>query len=163
MTNIIKLEVGEVEVSRGTAKAVADQVEEVFLFWREILSDPRARLDQERRKKINERLKDGYTAEDLKLACIGCHLSDWHARGMNDRHTPYKDIELICRNAKNVDKFREIAEREAHRIFAERQRAEERAAAERQAPQHTPRAPVSDETRAKLDALMASMKVRKKA
>lgn len=153
MTNVLKLATGtEIDVSRETAKAVSHQIVEVFEFWKSLLSNARSRLDQERRKKIAERLRDGYTVEDLKFAVIGCSFSPYH-QGMNDSHTRYQDIELICRHARHVDKFIEIAEREAEKIMAERARKSA----------HESREPVSEEGRAKLDALMASLKARKRA
>ncbi len=114
---------------RGTLRRADAEIEELFVFWRDLLSSPRARLDNNRKKKVGERLKDGYSIEDLKLAIIGCALSEWH-RGSNDRHTRYQDIELICRDAGHVDRFIEIAEREGRRIQAER---EKRAAKEEEA------------------------------
>lgn len=154
MTAVLKLAAGtEIEVSRETAKAVSVQIVEVFEFWKGLLSNARSRLDQERRKKIAERLKDGYSIEDLKLAIIGCSFSPYH-QGMNDNHIRYQDIELICRHARHVDKFIEIAEREAERIMAERAR---------KTAHDAPRAPVSEESRAKIDTLLASLKARGRA
>lgn len=118
------------EMSRREAEIV-----DIFEFWKGLLSNARSRLDANRKKKINERLRDGYSVEDVKLAIIGCALSEWH-RGANDRHTRYQDIELICRDANHLDKFLEIADREGRRIQSEReQRASE---AERAAREGTP-------------------------
>ncbi len=88
---------------------------EIFAFWRDLLSTPRARMDDRRRRIINARLADGYSVEDLKLACLGCRASSFHM-GDNDRGARYCSIELICRSAENVDKFMELAEREAAKI-----------------------------------------------
>lgn len=123
-----------IEVSRGTLSAREAEVQAIFEFWRTLLSTTRSRLDATRRKKITERLRDGYSADDVKRAIIGCALSDWH-RGANDRGTRYQGIELICRDASHMDKFLEIADREEQRIMAERDKqaqAAERASAEAQ-------------------------------
>lgn len=114
------------------------EIEDIFTFWRDLLSNVRSRLDNNRRKKISERLKDGYTVEDLKLAIIGCALSEWH-RGANDRHMRYQDIELICRDANHMDKFLEIADREDRRIQAEREKKAQ--AAQRAADEGVPANP----------------------
>ncbi len=78
-------------------------VTEVFAFWRDLLS-PRARLDERRRRLIRARLEDGYSAEELKLACLGCRASSFH-QGDNDRGQRYCSIDLICRNAEKVEQF----------------------------------------------------------
>ena len=145
-------------VTRETVRTEIAKVEEVFTFWRELLSTPRSRLDADREKKIRAMLKIGYSVEDLKLAVIGCAFSDFHA-GANDRHTRYQDIELICRHAKNVDRFIAIAEREGERLMRERreraQQADEKAkdaAGERSR---------SAETEAMFQAMLAKLKARR--
>lgn len=87
------------------------EVLEVFEFWKELLSNERSRLDEKRRRAIMSRLRDGYTADDLKMACLGCRASPFH-NGENDRNRAYKSIELICRDSDHVDHFIEVAERE---------------------------------------------------
>jgi hypothetical protein len=88
---------------------------EVFEFWKELLSNGRSRLDEKRRKAIIARLRDGYSVEDLQLACLGCRASPFH-NGENDRNRAYKSIELICRDADHVDHFIEVAEKEAGKL-----------------------------------------------
>ena len=66
-------------------------------------------LDAKRVRAIKARLKDGYTVDDLYRAVDGCSMSPYH-QGVNESGSIYDDIELICRNAVNVDKFRHIAE-----------------------------------------------------
>ena len=88
---------------------------EVFEFWKQLLSNGRSRLDEKRRKAIIARLRDGYSVEDLQLACLGCRASPFH-NGENDRNRAYKSIELICRDADHVDHFIEVAEKEAAKL-----------------------------------------------
>ncbi len=95
----------------------------VFDFWRDLLS-PRARLDDRRRRLIAARLDDGYSTEELQLACLGCRASRFHM-GDNDRGARYCSIDLICRSAEKVDQFIELAETDASHIAA---RASEKAA-----------------------------------
>ena len=76
----------------------------VFEYWQMRMGSPRSKLDQKRRRKIKQRLLDGYSAQDLIDAIEGCALSDFHM-GKNDRSSVYNDIELICRDACHVDKF----------------------------------------------------------
>jgi hypothetical protein len=79
-------------------------VNEVFEYWQQVMKKPTAKLDAKRAKSISSALGLGYSVEDLKKAIDGCRKSEWHM-GKNDRNTQYNDIELITRNATNVDKF----------------------------------------------------------
>lgn len=117
---------------------------EVFGFWRDLLSTPKARLDERRRRLIHARLHDGYSVDDLQLACLGCRASSFHM-GENDRHMRFCSIDLICRSAENVDKFMELAEAEAQRLS---RRAVEAA----QEPSQ--RQPMPEEVRARINALL---------
>lgn len=84
---------------------------EVFHYWKEIFGK-RASVKLERGdpywKCIEARLREGFTAEDLKAAIKGCSLSPWHM-GLNDDGTSRgkKDnsITLICRDKVKVDYF----------------------------------------------------------
>lgn len=87
--------------------------ERVFVCWKETLDHPKARLDAKRRDLINRRIADGYSVDDLCIAIRGCSESPFHM-GKNDRNTRYDDIMLICRDAKHVDQFLEIAQGEGN-------------------------------------------------
>lgn len=89
----------------------------IFSHWKAVLGYKRARMDQKRLRAIRDRIKDGYSVEDLMDAINGCFLSPFH-QGENDRNTRYDDIELICRNASNVDKFIAIYEEGQNRLSA---------------------------------------------
>lgn len=82
---------------------------EIFDFWKEIMGHKRARMDVKRQKIIKDRLRDGYTYEDITDAISGCFLSPFH-QGDNDRNSRYDDISLICRDAEHIDKFIQIYE-----------------------------------------------------
>jgi hypothetical protein len=84
----------------------------IFAHWQQVMGKPRSRLDDKRRKAIAARLKEGYTADQLKRAIEGNKASPWH-QGQNDRRTCYDDIELICRNASKVDHFIALAHQQS--------------------------------------------------
>ena len=125
--------------------ADVDPIRQVFDFWRGILSNSRSQLDEKRIKAIRLRLRDGYTVEDLQLACLGCKASAFH-NGENDRHRRYVSIELICRDADHVDQFIELAEREAAK---EARKTSERA---------SDGVPMPDNIRAKIETLLAKFR-----
>lgn len=79
-----------------------DEVRAVFAAYQR--HHPRAKLDAKRRSRIEDRLKDGYTIEELAQAIDGCHGSEWH-RGQNDRGRRYTGLELILRDADHVEEF----------------------------------------------------------
>jgi hypothetical protein len=82
----------------------AEQVGEVFDFWKRILNHPRATLDSKRKRLIQTRLKDGYTVGDLCQAIAGCQKSAFHM-GLNDKGAKYDSIDLILRDSAHVDQF----------------------------------------------------------
>ncbi len=103
----------------------------VFDHWKLVTNHPRSCLDSKRAKVINDRLHDGYSEEDLKLAAFGCAHSRWH-KGENDRHQVYDSVELIYRSADKVDQFIRLGEQEQFRqlraIESEREEAARRVA-----------------------------------
>lgn len=76
----------------------------VFEFWKTTFNSPKTVLTEKRKKKIEARLDQGYSVEDIKKAILNCSKSDYHM-GKNDRGTVYNDIELICREPEKLDRF----------------------------------------------------------
>ena len=79
-------------------------VVEVFEHWQNVMGKPRAKLDAKRSKLITDRLKAGYSVDDLKHAVTGCSVSQYHM-GDNDSGTRYDGLDLILRDAGKVDQF----------------------------------------------------------
>lgn len=88
-----------------TEKSRGEQINVVFDHWIAVMNKPRARLTKERKAKVIARLKD-YSIDDLKQAIDGCARSPHHM-GQNDTGTIYDDLELICRDGKHVEQFRD--------------------------------------------------------
>ena len=82
---------------------------QIFTYWQQVMDKPKARLSPERKAKILTRLKD-FTVDEIKQGIDGCRASDWHMGTHKDNKTKYNDIELICRNTKNLEGFIEQAE-----------------------------------------------------
>lgn len=77
-----------------------EQINNVFLFWKEVFSkSDRTVLKGKRETAINGRLKEGYTVDEIKQAILNISVSEYH---ITNGHT---DIELICRNQINLDKY----------------------------------------------------------
>lgn len=77
-----------------------NEIQEIFEFWKTTLKkNNRTVLDNQRKTKIQGRLKEGYTVDDIKSAITGCSKSSFHTEG---NHT---DLTLICRDATHLDQF----------------------------------------------------------
>jgi len=82
----------------------------VFNHWKQVLNHKRSKLDPKRKKEIKTAIDLGYSVDELKQAIIGCSMSDYHM-GANKSGQRYDSINLIFRNADNIDKFIAIANR----------------------------------------------------
>jgi hypothetical protein len=129
-----------------------DLVAEVFSHWKFIMGHERARMDVKRAQVIRDRLRDGYTLEDLCLAIEGCAASAFHM-GMNDRHQKYDSITLILRDADHVDQFIERGE-EARRIIDAREQRKEVSG---------PRTPPTEEEKVRVRELLKSVRLKRVA
>ena len=68
---------------------------------------PQSKPGDKERRKIRDRLKQGYSVEELCDAIDGNHVSPFHC-GENDRGNEYHSLELIMRDSSKVDQFIEI-------------------------------------------------------
>lgn len=100
------------DLSAPKAQTDPDDVVQVFAHWQTTMASPRSLLDDKRRKLIRNALKTGYSVDQLKQAIDGCAKSAWHM-GQNDRMTKYNGLDLILRNAEQIDKFVLLAEQSA--------------------------------------------------
>lgn len=91
--------------SQPTADPLRANLVDIFEFWKSTMEKTGAtKLDSKRKSKIEQRLKDGYTVEQIKQAIVNCSKTP-HNMGHNDRGQKYNDIELICRDAANLERF----------------------------------------------------------
>lgn len=110
--NTSSLRSEEKDLSAPKAQTDPDDVVQVFAHWQQAMASPRSLLDDKRRKLIRNALKTGYSVGQLKQAIDGCAKSAWHM-GQNDRMTKYNGLDLILRNAEQIDKFVLLAEQSA--------------------------------------------------
>ena len=76
----------------------------VFDHWRMVMGHEKSVLDKKRRTAIKNALAWGYSLDVLKQAISGCANTP-HNMGQNDSGQRYDGIELILRNADQVDRF----------------------------------------------------------
>lgn len=102
-----------IEYSETTSCEIApDLVGDIFRHWQTVMGHPDAKLTPKRRAKIQGRLREGYTPEQIKLAIDGCKVSDFH-QGANDSGRIYDDLELIARSGEKIEQFTNYANRKA--------------------------------------------------
>ncbi len=100
----------ERQLPLSAEKPADPRPDKVFEHWRTVMGkNARTAFDDRRRKAVEKRLSDGYTVEDLCRAIDGCRRTP-HNMGANDRKERFDDLELICRDASHVDRFRATAE-----------------------------------------------------
>ncbi len=87
----------------------SDEINEVFLFWQEVMKTHKAKLDTKRRKLIELRLQD-FSVQDLKKAILGCSKSKWHM-GANPNQTAYNQISNIFGSTEKVENFMDMQSR----------------------------------------------------
>tara|TARA_R110002020_G_scaffold106502_5_gene247837 strand:+ start:385 stop:969 length:585 start_codon:yes stop_codon:yes gene_type:complete len=84
--------------------ATEGTVREVFDYWRQASGHTRAKLSPLRARKVRQRLRDGFTVDDLQAAIDGMVGSDFHRR---NKHT---DLALALRDVEHVERFRGMAQ-----------------------------------------------------
>lgn len=100
-------------IEREGIKTVVDEnvdgaaIKRVFDAWSAAANKPRAQLSAERVRLIGRRLAE-YPEQDLTDAVKGWRNSPHH-RGENDTGTVYNDLDLILRDAKHVEMFRDLS------------------------------------------------------
>lgn len=107
-------EMGDIHDTRRNIVFLNDKrtkKEVCFIFdeWKTTLNHPAAKLDKKRISRINARLADGFTVEQLKKVPHGVLRSPWHL-GQNDTKTRYDGIDTIFRDAEQVEKFIKLAQ-----------------------------------------------------
>jgi hypothetical protein len=88
---------------------LTDEEWNVFQHWRTECRHPQALLDPKRLSLIRRWLATpGVTVERLQKAITGCSRSAWH-RGENQEKRRHDDLELILRDAAQLEKFEGMA------------------------------------------------------
>jgi uncharacterized protein YdaU (DUF1376 family) len=83
----------------------ADKSTDVFNHWAKVMGkNNQSKFNAKRKGAVNSRFKEGYTVDQIKQAIDGCANTP-HNMGQNDRGELYNDLELICRNGSNVERF----------------------------------------------------------
>ena len=87
--------------SQHLRRAGSSTVRELFDYWRAQCEHPNARLSADRRGKIQARLSEGYTEEQIRRAIDGAARRAF----VNGDGRRFDDIELICRHGAKLESF----------------------------------------------------------
>lgn len=110
LTNYVNLEKNKKPAARSTSSkldpAVSKNVQEIFDHWVNTMGKrPGAtKLTPKRKRSICNRLKEGYTVDQIKIAIKNCS-NDPFSMGQNNRGKSFNDIELICRSGEKLESF----------------------------------------------------------
>lgn len=91
-------------LSSAEAPDRPDEILQVFEHWRSVMGHQHAKLDDDRRKRIRNSLKAGYTPALLCRAIDGCKVTP-HNMGKNDRNGVYDGLSVILKSADQIDRF----------------------------------------------------------
>lgn len=92
------------EAKPSSAKA-NNELLEIFNYWKDVMKKSNsAILNAKRSKAVKARLKEGYSVEQIKQAIEGCAMTP-HNMGQNQNGKKYDDLELICRDGVQVERF----------------------------------------------------------
>ena len=87
------------------AKNIADvAVIAIFEHWKNVMQHPRSNLDRKRIALIHKALRLGYSIRQLCDAITGCSYTP-HNIGQNDRGQRYDGLQIILRDADQIDRF----------------------------------------------------------
>ncbi len=90
-------------------KDLSSNVVSIFDYWVLVMQkNAITKLTAKRKTNVTNRLKDGYTVEQIKSAIDGCKSSSFHMGANNDGKV-YDDLELICRTGEKLEGFAELA------------------------------------------------------
>lgn len=74
---------------------------ELFAYWQEQCGHPNAKPTKDRLRKVVARLREGYTAEQIRCGIDGAARAAY----VGDNGKVYDDLELICRNGSKLESF----------------------------------------------------------
>ena len=104
--------------SNSKTSTKVNEVQEIFNHWVLVMKKSSGSLlNNKRTKAIKARLAEGYTVEQIKDAIVGCSMTP-HNMGKNDNGKKYDDLELICRNGSNVERFAENIKEQKPKLYS---------------------------------------------
>ena len=92
--------------NKDLSNSFDDDANSIFDYWCSVMQTGRSSFSPKRKKVILDRLKEGYTKNDIETAITNCSNTP-HNMGQNSNGKKYNDIELICRSPEKLESFRD--------------------------------------------------------
>lgn len=93
------------QLEKKVSAKANNELLEIFNYWKDVMKKSNsAILNAKRSKAVKARLKEGYSVEQIKQAIEGCAMTP-HNMGQNQNGKKYDDLELICRDGVQVERF----------------------------------------------------------
>jgi hypothetical protein len=94
------------KINKEIMPSKLDDASEIFEFWCITMDKKKSAFSPTRKKKVLDRIKEGYTIEEIKTAILNCSTTP-HNMGNNENSKEYNDLELICRSPEKLEQFRD--------------------------------------------------------
>lgn len=101
----------EAPTAKEGEENVKNNIHRVWEHWKQTMKRPEAKLTQERKKAIQNRLSERYSVQDILRAINGCKNSPFHM-GENQHGAVFNDITNICKDGSKLESFIEKAKKE---------------------------------------------------
>lgn len=107
------------QLKKTSPAKAGNDVLEIFNYWKEVMKKNNSSiLNAKRDKAIKARLQEGYTVEQIKLAILGCSMTP-HNMGQNNNGKRYDDLELICRDGVQIERFASNSNQQPQQRFGQ--------------------------------------------
>jgi hypothetical protein len=74
---------------------------DLFAYWQDRCGHPHAKPTRDRLAKVQARLREGYTPEQIRQAIDGASVAPY----VDDNGKRFDDLELVCRNGSKLESF----------------------------------------------------------
>lgn len=103
-------ELCRVENSTGDSSSDPNSSDSAEVLAHYSMFHPKARPGAKERRLLRDRLREKYSADDLKRAISGYHISPFHC-GVNQGNTTYLSLSLILRDSSHVQNGIELCDK----------------------------------------------------
>jgi hypothetical protein len=95
---------GKKIAKKNQVSLLGNDILSIFDFWKKTFHYPHAQLDTKRKSLIEQALHLGYSVNDLCEAIAGCSCTP-HNMGKNEQGERYNGLQIILRDADQIDRF----------------------------------------------------------
>jgi hypothetical protein len=101
-TSSLRSDVVEPPLDNAKPQLRNGKIDELFAYWQQQCGHPHAKLTPERKKKVEARLNQGYTFDQIKSGIDGAANNPPHD---DDSSVVYDDLVSVCRNGGQLERY----------------------------------------------------------